>query len=510
MSGKITLTGESDVNRIMRDYDKLIAKNAELEGKLRQVSQEGAGGQDKMAAAVDRGIDRIRNMLMTYISVNAVIKAGNDLLEHRNRLEQESLGAKMTIADAQAQMRQNMIGISLDAQNRYIADVAEIARRSGVSPEVMYRAGASGISGTGGDARRAIEILEQLAPLFRGQQMEQQLEPAAGAVGDIMKITRDPDVAANIGLVLNTMKQARITSLEKFKNVAPGLVAATQYDTQTNRSEATREAAALFAAIGQGIADPEGATTKTALAALSKQLETLLPEGDVLDPSGQVLRRGTGLQTNMQRIRAVQGDVKLQREFFQGYTTENVDQASFRAPVYAAIRAMLTDPDSTINRELAKNLQEISFDPSQLGALDASLNADRTGRTLTRSTRAAAALKLTAAGSSAGDYGAAFKIGRDLLGQYDEGAFSTLGVKADLWSNRLIGLAGRDAQLEDLIAALTGRLGDLIELQQKQFSPDREDLIHSFREGIEDMRAIRSDINAGAARAQAGLHNGER
>ncbi|NJO56294.1 MAG: hypothetical protein HC834_08065 [Rhodospirillales bacterium] len=97
-------------------------------------------------------------------------------------------------------------------------------------------------------------------------------------------------------------------------------------------------------------------------------MPSLLPENDIVDFNGKVVRKGTGLQTLDQRITALQNDQQLQRQFFMG--GDGFTPASFEEQSKASIYALLTDPSSTVARKYRDAKGTIQPDLSLVQNLD--------------------------------------------------------------------------------------------------------------------------------------------
>ncbi|MCA9222075.1 MAG: hypothetical protein KDA71_17220, partial [Planctomycetales bacterium] len=199
-------------------------------------------------------------------------------------------------------------------------------------------------------------------PLLRNKLAE--LPDFAGAVGDLASIVgadSQEEIRRTVGLVLTTQSQARIQSLDAFRNAAPALAAVATTDSGDDRIRALREGGALFAAIGGAIKDPEGALTKTATAEVATALQELLPEKDIKNVQGDTIRKGTGLQTLGERLARLQGDETLQREFLQG--SDTFQKASFRGPIAPVVAELISRPDSEAAKRFQTAFTKVQDDP---------------------------------------------------------------------------------------------------------------------------------------------------
>lgn len=363
----------------VKDYGREVAK---VHKDASQAADEQGGFVDKLGSGLTSQISSLASVAAGYLSVDAAINVVNKSLEEQRELERETLSVFSEVSDTQAEVIKNLGSVSLEDADAFLGNLLNLQTETGFkSAQALNLAAASTLSATGGNQALTLEVVRQVAPLAAND--PGQLPELTGAVADIASLIGDESaegIKRAIGMVLGTQGQARITSLGAFKEAASALAAvdATSSSDQGEMSDSERrrakvteliEGGAAFAAIGGAIKDPGGAQTKTAVANLASQLEELLPERDVVNAAGEIVRKGTGLKTLGERVEAVQGNEKLQRQFFLGDSASGINPASFRGAVKPVIRAMLTDENSEAAQRFTEALGQIKPDTKNVDQL---------------------------------------------------------------------------------------------------------------------------------------------
>ena len=363
----------SDFKDVLADYDKLQRKVVGLEEKLRGVTKE-SRGQQSLSASIGQSMGQaITGAIAGYATLQGAIQLVNSALQEQARLNAEAARTTMTVADAQAEVIKNLGMISTADASSFIKDIEAISKTAGMpSTAPVFSAAAAVLSGVESNQALTKGILAESLPFFKNK--PEDLAPFAGAVGDLATIagaTSQQDIRSIVGMVLSTQAQARIVSMEQFKNAAPAIAAGATVDKSGNKMEAIRQSAAMFSAIGGAIKDPEGALTKTAVSEVATALSELLPERNVLDAEGKIKRKGTGLRTMDERLRAVQASPELQRRLFE--TGEGMQAASFRGPITPVIRDLVSNPESEVAKRYAAAMVAIRPDTSLVDQMRANL-----------------------------------------------------------------------------------------------------------------------------------------
>lgn len=394
-------------DRIRKKQEDLTAAHKAGLLTLEQYNAATKRVSDSLDDMSDSGTDALKSIGSQFLSlvglsatVAGIADKVREALEDAKRLQQEQATSQMNAAVAQAEVVK-MLG-DPTAAGTFLSRSETARTESGFQDvDAWNTAAANVLSATAGDQELTLSILKTIAPLQKNKPAE--LSALTGAVADIATLqgaVSEKDVQQVFSMVIEAIGQSRITNYQAFKEAAAATAAALQTDsaaqaeiTGADGSRAIREAQAATAAIGGTIQDSTGQAGQTAIGELTRQLETLLPERDVVTPvsdekrgrlQGQlaslsqavaefetrraaepdavsaedqatvdaqraeiaklqqqlagVQRQGTGLRTLAERIEAVQASPELQAQLFQ--------QAQFEAPALPAMRNLLTDSQS--------------------------------------------------------------------------------------------------------------------------------------------------------------------
>jgi hypothetical protein len=363
---------------------------------------------DSGASAIKSLGGQLLGLLGASASIAGVADQVKAVFEEAKRMRDEQAGTQMSAAVAQAEVVK-MLG-DPESAGQFLKQSETARSDSGFQDSDAWNTAAANVlSATAGNQELTLSILKTIAPLQKNKPAE--LSALSGAVADIATLqnaTSEEDVQKVFSMIIESIGQSRITSYQAFKEAAQATAAAIQTDAAaqeeitgggadaTERARAIREAQAAFAAVGGAIKDPTGATTKTAVAALATQLESFLPEQDVVVPLSDEDRavleakiaklredvtafdsraaeaelpdatvaaptdaertaadakrqqvtaleqkltgletQGTGMRTLAERIQAIQESPELQAKFFE--------TAAFERPVMPVIRSLLTN-----------------------------------------------------------------------------------------------------------------------------------------------------------------------
>lgn len=437
----------SDFDRVVADYERIQRANARLEGKVEQLSNAIRRQERTSSSGFDRMAAGIRSTITAYVGFDRAIALVNEGLAEQNRLAEQANRVQLTAADAQAEVIKNLGGASVAQAAAFIGDVQGIARAGG-APEAapVLEAAAATLSGTGGNQELTKRILAEAVPLFRNKLAE--LPDFAGAVADLATITgadTAEEIRRTVGLVLSTQGQARIQSLDAFKNVAPALAAVATTDTSGDFTRALAEGGAAFAAVGSAIKDPLGAQTKTAVSKLAANLAELFPTEDLQVLEGGELKTigGTGLRTLGERIQAAQARAQTDARFRAEVASLSFGEGASNQ----VVRSMLLDPKSEAARRFRDALPAIRPDAALVEQIRTTLE------TATPQLARAAVQRQAAGGieafqreSAIGRRAAARTIAAGTLEQTRPGFFGFLGDRASLSAiDAAAGIVGPEA-----------------------------------------------------------------
>jgi len=334
----VKFKGTSDFQRVKKDYEELAKKTAKVEQEnrnLRKESEKVGNSYRKMNAsqnsALSKGVQGVRNLAMQYVGYQAVLAGVTKELELHKRLSEESRMAAQTAAQAESAVVKNIGDVSDTTAKRFIKSTYAVSAQAGMPSAVpTLQAASSVLSATGGNRQMTLDILRTAAPFFRDR--PEEMSTFGGALGDVMKVTGGNAKSA-AALMLAIQGQARFENLEAFKEVAPALASASVV-TRGDRVTNTREAAALFAAIGSRAGDVEGSVTKTAVANLSANLAKVVPD----------------LDTTFQRLAKVQTDPALQEE---------VLRSGFKGAIKPIIQELVSGADTQTGKMVSDAFEKI-------------------------------------------------------------------------------------------------------------------------------------------------------
>jgi hypothetical protein len=322
--GTIPQKFTSDDKDIMKTLDKMHRKMVLLEQDNKKLARESEKASKKGKGGFDGMIVGAAKAATGMLSVASAVRVVNAELRNKIELDKRAAGTAMDVSGGQAAVIKNLGDVDDATAKQFLVSMRQLKSKAGFQSETpLLQAASSILSASGGDRKKTYDILSAAAPLFKDKQDD--LATFGGAMGDMMKSTGSTDAKQTAALMLAIQGQARFEDLSAFQNVAPAIASAGVNDTSGNKLRATREAAALFAGIGQRAGDKEGAVTKTAVANLASNLARLVPEKD----------------TAFERLAVVQKDAKLQEE---------VLRSGFKGSIKPIIKELVSGADSQTAR----------------------------------------------------------------------------------------------------------------------------------------------------------------
>lgn len=339
--------------------ERWAKKMQELNALVKQgaIDQETFGRAAKKASDELNKADKSGGGLMKaaldtakgYLSVASAIALVNAQLEKTNRLNAEAKAGQMTVADAQAKLMRNMGSLSPKQRAEVISNTKAMATKNKQDEAETTLAVSEAFSAgaTPAQALAAVNAAQKLVP-ERGALGERQT--VTGAILDVAKLTKSDDAMANAGLIQAMGEKARVSSIEMTtKNLVPALGA-----MQAIGGGTPQENAAILAALTQ-VGDTTGAISGTAGTRLAMEMMEAYPEKDtpIFDATGKRkgMRAGTGLKTNLERLRRIQS-TKETREKFLG-------TAKFEAGAIGGIMGLVGGPGTPTGRALEENLVDM-------------------------------------------------------------------------------------------------------------------------------------------------------
>ncbi len=289
----VVTTDDKDVQKALDAMVRKVQKLTDANRKLATESRKATGQARRGASALG---SQLKSAVAGYMSVSAAIGLVNRGIQKQIELQDKAAGIQTTIADAQAKVIKN-IGDATGAETKAeFAKVRKLTSDIGFQSEVPLLLAYSSIISATGSRGTTMNVLREVAPLFRDQQ--EDMPEFGGALADVMKATGDDNAKRNAALILAMQSQLRLTSFSAFKEVAPALGAAALADTSGDDLTAVRQGGAMFSALGKMSGDITGATSKTAVSNLARNLRDAVPE----------------LQTSFARLAAVQASPELQEQ----------------------------------------------------------------------------------------------------------------------------------------------------------------------------------------------------
>ncbi|MFH1731407.1 MAG: hypothetical protein ABIF82_07135 [Planctomycetota bacterium] len=266
------------------------------EGQKRFVQgnrQMGRSGSD-MTKSIIAGLGSV---LASYLSINGAIRAGTALIEDRMRKEREAAQAHGTLAQERAGALYNLPrGISQEQLTGFIAATAR--PDVGVTQAALWGAAKTGLSAKGGLGWEPWKSAMTEAARISAMTGE-EFDVMAGAAIDLAKVTGQTGAAANLGWMRQIGVASRVTTLAgQAGNIPRAMVAAKAFGEQPE------QAAEMWAAISQMLADPEGRDTTTGMIRILQVAKTgkVLPDrrgkfGMLPEAAGSFAERLKLLQT---------------------------------------------------------------------------------------------------------------------------------------------------------------------------------------------------------------------
>lgn len=340
--GTIQQKFTGDASQLEREIEKLRMQQIKYEEQIKRITEESKKSADKqkemltgLGGGVERGISSLVKLAAGWMSVNTAISLVNKSIDDNAQRNERARLASLSVADAQAGVILNL-GAGDDANKQaFLNQIGQLTKRTGFGSQVpILNAAASILSATGSDQSKTLSILGAATPLFKAN--PDQLPVFGGVVGDVMKATGISDPNAAVAFALSIQGQSRFESLGGMKNVTPVLAGAS-IGFRGDRQRNALEAAALFAAVGGELGDPEGGTTKTAVLKLIENIATATG----------------GEGTLFEGLAKVQADPKLRKGFKE-----------FEGQAKLLMESIVSDPNSQGFRAAQTARSFLSADPA--------------------------------------------------------------------------------------------------------------------------------------------------
>lgn len=268
----------AEVRTTFTSDDKEVQKSlAAMQKQLQRVTEELRKAKDESKAVGESqedafggaALNAVKSWAAGIVSATTVAAAFRAELEAIKKQQDEARKNQLSAASPERAFLLNYIPQSAGEAEAARGIVSDIAKRTGVSREDVYRVATPAVSATASEDQ--LWQATELALRVRPDDMS-EASAIAGGLGDTAKLTGSGDMNANLGVILKLAKQARVQSLSAVSaNLIPGAIGVKA------RGGSDAEATAAIAAFTKGSADATGAASGTSMIKLSNQLAEALP-----------------------------------------------------------------------------------------------------------------------------------------------------------------------------------------------------------------------------------------
>lgn len=376
-------------NDLLRELEKVQAKLARQATQLQDVTNKskaanreatrGARAQNKY---IGDQITALKGLAGGALSVLGIQRQVTAELQRQKSINDTIAERRKSLVAREDDVKTNLGKVNAQTAQSFLTDLQRIAKDSNADLGAVYSAGSNLLSASMGNQVLTRNILSQTSPLFRNR--PETLVEFSGGIGDLagmagMKSPTEGNIRDLIGLALSTQQQGRITNVADLNKYLQSVAAGTNVDTSQDRIGAMRTSLALNAAVGAMIVDPDGSLTKTGVAEFETALAELLPEKDIRRADGSIKRRGTGLQTTMERFERLLSSEQLQRELISGSPT--MEKLSASGPILPVLQALARGGDAEVYKRFQSAYGEISPDGEFASKLQTNLDTVGLGAT---------------------------------------------------------------------------------------------------------------------------------
>lgn len=328
--------GSKEFDQQKVKVDNLRKSLAGAKGELKGVADQ----QGAIAQAGSSALGDIKNMAMQFMTVQAVVQAISDELEHVSQLKLEAAGTKRTLEQSVADM-------ALNLPNEDVATAREMVVQNapdlGTTQEGLADLMATAMSGGAKNLNEAMEVSAATLNATAGDSGKAKalLEGSL----DITALSGSNNFKGAIGQMVQLQAQSPGSDMRVFAtNVASGLAAATA-DGSNMSGMSTERAFEMTAVISNLLRDRTGANSATALRQFSSKMDAFNPEksktmldGSVVTLSDEQIAKFRGAKSFDERLSVVQGDKALQQQFLGGIE-ESIGKTAIREIVSKSERA---------------------------------------------------------------------------------------------------------------------------------------------------------------------------
>lgn len=348
-----------DPSQLMKAYQDLAGANARLEqqvqklaGTMGNTAREGQKGLGSIRSFAQQGMSDVKGLITQWVSLQGAIQLVSMELDDVAQKRERAMNAGVKTGSSQADIIRNLTGVTSETKAAFVKDTqAAFAASRFADLDEFNRAAASGLSASAGDREGTLNALRASAQLTRDK--PQDLALLVGAALDIQKASGNKSAEENLGFLLQTGGQARQVDLRSQAVNIPSALISASNTVKGDRQQATREGAALFAALGSQAGDVRGESTRTAVQSFTVQLRDFFEKGVEKTVRGHKfhVKPGEDPGTIEGRIAALQKDDKLRAQF--------LDKASFERQFQVPVEQLLNR--GATDKQFRSSLSQIRF-----------------------------------------------------------------------------------------------------------------------------------------------------
>lgn len=306
MSSSLETKFSGDSSQLQAEYQKIARENVKLREEAKKTAEEHERGGEKANELAERMnefiSEQIRGLVemgAEWLTVHKAVELVSEELERQNELRKKALEFQTEAGAARPQLYRNLAGLSREEMAEVKEQLELLQTRYSIPHEQTLDAAAvQAISATGGDTRKGLANLEQaLRMVPDAAEHPDELESLAGGLGDLAKVTSEPDPEKNLGFLLSVQHGARVTALKDASvNLIPAALALKQHGASV------QEAFAVLSSLGQSIEDSEGAETGTGAIKFSEKLDQFFAPEQIEQRVGRALAGEGGKEASGQKI----------------------------------------------------------------------------------------------------------------------------------------------------------------------------------------------------------------
>lgn len=263
---------ETAGRRSGRAFDDLGRKGSNAGDKVRRslhrASSEGTSGFEKFGKAA---LTSVVGVVGGIASLATAIQKVNQFLEEQKTLLNESLTKQNELATSQQETFKNLAGLKRAEKLGLIEGVPELARRTGFRDLGALTEGlGSAVSAGAGpsEARSAVTAAARLS-----LNTPEAVPGLSAAAIDLRRATGISSGEENLGFLSLAGTQARVVDPNFLaENIAPALISSVASVRDQDKVEASRQAAAIFAAFSKATGDKTGKKSGTATVQFAAEL----------------------------------------------------------------------------------------------------------------------------------------------------------------------------------------------------------------------------------------------